>query len=71
MGAPAPKTQLVIAVTSCEANGVKAFSEYEVSKILLTLTQGKNRGGESVTDKMKKFKGTVLITFKRSQVYLI
>ena len=25
----------VIAVTSCEANGVKAFSEYEVSKILL------------------------------------
>ena len=45
-GARSTKTQLVIAVTSCEANGVKAFSEYEVSKILLTLTQGKNRREE-------------------------
>ena len=43
-----PKPQLVIAVTSCEANGVKAFSEYEVSKILQTLTQGKFRGWEGV-----------------------
>ena len=31
-GVHTPETQLVIAVTSCEANGVKAFSEYEVSK---------------------------------------
>ena len=61
-----PETQLVIAVTSCVANGVKALSEYEVSKILLTLTLGKNRVDGwmdvCVTDKIEKFKGIVLAT---------